>query len=143
MSRYRIPAIHAHYDVALGYDPPLGTFFAQISDHTVTSEAEHDGSLLVLWVGTDVHEITTVDALQAHIKDYARIPDEVRHSLELDARDLGFRPNFGTALAVLLSAQRTVREEKDARPSSLERGRGRARTPASHHRRVRSSDDSH
>lgn len=76
MSRYRIPAVHEHYVVELGYDPPLGTFFAQVSDNTPTSKDEQDESPLALWVGTDVHEITTVDALQEQIKDYARIPDD-------------------------------------------------------------------
>ena len=113
MSRYRIPAVHEHEVVELGYDPPLGTFFAQVSDDTLTSTDEHDESPLVLWVGTGIHEITTVDALQEHIKEYALIPDEIRHRLEQDARDIGFRPNFGTALAQMLSERRTLSERAE------------------------------
>jgi hypothetical protein len=60
----------------------------------------------VQWVGTDVHEIVTVEALAAAIANYATIPPDVRRQLDIEQRTVGFRPNFGTRLVQRLRHQR-------------------------------------
>jgi hypothetical protein len=92
MSRYTIPAQQPEYTCIVGYDPPFGTFFAQVSVITGVPPQPH----LILWVGTEVRAIETVPALTQALRDYAEIPAAIQQQLAADARKSGFRPNFGT-----------------------------------------------
>jgi hypothetical protein len=95
MSRYTIAALHPQHTCVVGYDPPLGTFFAQVWDQTIPAAEEQ----LVLWVGTALEEIPTVHALATALSAYAVIPPDVWRRLESERRSLGLRPNLGTFLA--------------------------------------------
>ena len=72
MSRHLIAALQPQYTCVVGYDPPLGTFFAQVWDQTLPATEEQ----VVLWVGTTLHEIPTVQALATDLRKYAVIPAE-------------------------------------------------------------------
>jgi len=105
MSRHTLAALHPQHTCVVGYDPPLGTFFAQLWDQTLPAAEEQ----LVLWVGTTLEEIPTVQALASALHEYAVIPADVWQGLENEQRTLGFRPNFGTRLLQVL--QRRCTEE--------------------------------
>jgi len=94
MSRYEIPASQPYHRVVVGYDPPLGTFFAQVIDTTVPDTDARP----VLWVGTEVGEVPTVCALAVALQDYAAIPAPEWEQLEREQQTIGFRPNFGIRL---------------------------------------------
>ena len=95
MSRYYIPAVAPHYTCVVGWDPPLGTFFARIEDLTVAVE---DPRREVLWVGTGLHELLTVEALARAIAAYAVLSLALRQQLASEHRTIGFRPTFGTRI---------------------------------------------
>ena len=63
----------------------------------------------MLWVGTTLHEIPTVQALATDLHAYAVIAADVWQCLESEQRTLGFRPNCGTHLVEAI--QRRVTEE--------------------------------
>src|SRR5262245_7628900 len=94
MSRYAIAAQTPHLTCVVGYDPPLGTFFAQVIDPT---RPEDDELHVPLWIGTDVAEIPTVAALEAALSDWAVMPESIKTQLAADQQSQGFRPNFGLA----------------------------------------------
>lgn len=48
--------------VVVGWDPPLGTFFAQAETDTV-----YEGEDLVWWIGQGMHEITTLAEFRAEL----------------------------------------------------------------------------
>jgi hypothetical protein len=80
MSRYKIPADDPRYDVIVGFDDPLDTFFGQIFDTTVPEEDDN----CVLWVGATLQALPTVDVLQDCLHAYATIPPEVMAQLRHD-----------------------------------------------------------
>jgi len=82
MSRYVIPPDDRHFQVIVGWDAPLTTFFAQVFDTTV--EAEEDDAACVLWVGGDLQAITTVATLQDALQAYATMPADVVALLQHD-----------------------------------------------------------
>lgn len=102
MSRYQIPTLHAHQTCVVGYDPPLGTFFAQIEDLTIPADDERH---IVLWVGTDVQELRTVAALSNALHGIVTLPAQIQAQLAHDQRTIGFRPNFGLSLVHFMSPQ--------------------------------------
>lgn len=55
MSRHILRS-DAEYEVVVGYDDPMDTFFAQVYDVTAGDEADDD--VLVVWTGGGVREIT-------------------------------------------------------------------------------------
>ena len=75
MSRYAIPLDDRRFEVIVGWDPPLDTFFAQVFDTTVA--AEEDDAACELWIGDDLQAITTVAALQDAIQAYATLPPDI------------------------------------------------------------------
>ena len=106
MSRHTITALHPQHTCVVGYDPPLGTFFAQVWDQTLPAAEEQ----VVLWVGTTLYEMPTVQALATALREYAVIPADVWQRLESERRILGFRPNCGTSLVQAM--QRRFKEEE-------------------------------
>jgi hypothetical protein len=94
MSRYTIPARQLQHTCVVGYDPPLGTFFAQVYETSGTTRKAR----VIHWVGTGVQELLTVSDLATALQAYAVIPADVRQQLESERQTIGFRPNFGTHL---------------------------------------------
>ena len=68
MSRYQIPASRPEHDIVVGWDPPLNTLFAHVTDMT---KDEDDDGLDVLWIGCTLNEIHDVDELIKKIRPYA------------------------------------------------------------------------
>ena len=79
MSRYRIPS--DRFDIWVGWDRPMQTFFAQVWPVAESGEREDDP---ILWVGLEHDEIQSLDVLQDHLRPYVRIPDEVAFNLNVD-----------------------------------------------------------
>ena len=73
MSRYSIPPQQPGLTVTIGWDNPLGTFFAQVFDPSI----EEDADACLLWIGTAPAAIPTVAALQAQLAGWATIPPDI------------------------------------------------------------------
>jgi len=83
MSRYRIPSKNAKHNVYIGWDNPMQTFFAQVTDPTLDEEHQ-----MVFWTGGMPEEVGSVETLQESLKPYADIPEDVKGNL---VRDHGAR----------------------------------------------------
>mgnify|MGYP001076725088 FL=1 len=85
-------------DAAIGYDPPLRTFFLQ-------AFPDESGDDLALWLGTRDREYETVDALYAAARsrgfDFLPLPEDVALQLADDFAKDERPPNDGP-LAELL-----------------------------------------
>jgi len=81
MSRYTIPAHHPRYEVVVGWDNPLATFFCEVFNTTVD---EDDDTACVLWEGTTLRAIGTVEALQTRLHLFATIPPAIIAQLRHD-----------------------------------------------------------
>jgi hypothetical protein len=86
----------------VGYDPPLGTFFAQVYQR----RSARGRLALVRWIGTDLHELPTLDALVTALADVVTIPAEIQRQLVHDQQTSGFRLNLGTRVLQALHAHR-------------------------------------
>jgi hypothetical protein len=90
MSRHGIPARDRRLSVAVGWDNPLQTFFAQVAR---PEAAEDDDDQMLLWVGTEPREVITVEDLARHLAPFADLPNETAAQLRADrAAKLGQAP---------------------------------------------------
>ena len=99
MSQFIIP-IDGNKEAQIGWDPGLKTYYGRVysTGEPVDSE-EKDGN--ILWVGTSLGEIRTVEQLEILLKDHVKIPRNIVIQLEVpqegesrsssDARSLGNR----------------------------------------------------
>ena len=71
MSRHTVPCLYSGFTVVVGWDNPLSTFFAQVS----RDDAGEDDDPLVLWLGTEPHQIIFPRDLIAPLAPYATIAD--------------------------------------------------------------------
>lgn len=81
MSRYSIPARLEIYEVVVGWDNPLSTYFAQVFDRTKDEDDDHH---CVLWLGAELGEIRTVNDLMEAVARYVDIPPDIVWRLYLD-----------------------------------------------------------
>lgn len=84
MSRYELSpkaGISGIAGVAVGWDRPLQTFFAQVIGE---SEGEADDGDLLVWVGTEPGELLTAQAAIDIVAPYARVPDDLAAQLTAD-----------------------------------------------------------
>ncbi len=86
MSRYTITVIsddRSDPEAAIGYDPPLRTFFLQ-------AFPDESGDNLALWLGTSDREYETIDALHAAARsrgfEFMPLPEDVALQLANDFR---------------------------------------------------------
>lgn len=112
MSRHTIEAEEpGRYDIIVGYDPPLDSFFGQVIDREVRARLERaqeererayseavsrgietetdeeetaDEDYFVLWVGTTVGEVPTVEALAKALSGYATLTPDIQETLQQD-----------------------------------------------------------
>jgi hypothetical protein len=70
MSRYEIlpPGWSADYAFAVGWDRPLGTYFAQVMDYSIS----HDDDCVLVWVGAMPPYFTDLDAMMKVVNDRIR-----------------------------------------------------------------------
>lgn len=86
MSRYSLrplPERSDLFEVAVGWDPGLGTFFVTVFG---VVEAGHDPEVLH-WLGGQPRQIATVEDLEAEVSPYAELPMELGRHLRNDQRD--------------------------------------------------------
>lgn len=76
MSRHSIAA-PPPYEVSVGWDRQMRSFFAQVVDPSKEENDEEDGQV-VLWVGASFDEIKTIGALDNAIRPYATIDEAMR-----------------------------------------------------------------
>jgi len=81
MSRHTIECFSARFQLVVGWDRPLGSFFAQVEDLELTDK---DDDRVLVWVGASYAEIPTPEALQPHIAQYAIISDDMLATLRAD-----------------------------------------------------------
>lgn len=82
MSRYEFPADEASgaTKVAIGWDRPLATFYAQVFRYNRELGEEE----AYVWEGADYGQITKADDAIAFIRMFAEIPDDLGAKLEID-----------------------------------------------------------
>lgn len=89
MSRHMIQATspaHQHLEICVGWDRPLGTFFAQVLDTTDEFEDEE-----LLWTGTSLGQHLTLDGIIDALRPWAAIPPDVVMALLEDKAREGTR----------------------------------------------------
>jgi hypothetical protein len=71
MSRHKIPATRPTLEVYVGWDAPMGTFFAHVYDLTIKNEDENT----VFWLGGNFGEITVAEKLKKPLEPFAALTD--------------------------------------------------------------------
>lgn len=80
MSRYVLEATERR-EVVVGWDPPLGTFFAQI----YAPQAEDDEEEAIWWIGYQPHEVPTLRELdEALASQGVALTHEIGRKLAFD-----------------------------------------------------------
>ncbi len=75
--------------VAIGWDPPLATFFAIV--HRESDNADEDDAI-ILWIGTSYAEIDAVETVIDAVAAYAAVPETLKPTLAADHAREGSRP---------------------------------------------------
>ncbi|AIT82748.1 hypothetical protein [Novosphingobium pentaromativorans] len=86
MSRYSLKPLPEHsdlFEVAVGWDSGLGTFFVMVFG---AADAGHDPDVRH-WLGGQPRQIVTIEELQAAVSPYAELPMELAKRLSIDQRD--------------------------------------------------------
>ncbi len=81
MSRYTIPPFNPDFEIVIGWDRPLRSFFAQVMD---TRLAPGDDGYMRLWIGGTFDEIQNPEELRGPISAYTDITDEMLAMLRAD-----------------------------------------------------------
>ncbi|MDE1905785.1 MAG: hypothetical protein KGH75_04975 [Rhodospirillales bacterium] len=82
MSRYEFQGRDARHTIAVGWDNPLQTYFAQVSQ-PVEDEDEEDP--IILWIGADrPGEILSVEDLASQLAPFADLAPELLAELRAD-----------------------------------------------------------
>ena len=80
MSRHTLDALSPRHEVVVGWDRPMGTFFAQVID----LEAVDEDLNMILWVGGMYQEITRAFAVIEAVMPYAAPPTGLLAVLEAE-----------------------------------------------------------
>lgn len=92
MSRYSLKPLPQHsdiFEVAVGWDPGLGTFFVMVFG---VADAGRDPDVRH-WLGGQPRQIVTVEELQTEVSPYAELPMELVSQLRGDQRNGGANPS--------------------------------------------------
>ncbi len=81
MSRYTIPSFDPVFQIVIGWDRPMRTYFAQVLD---TAKQPGDDGFARVWAGGTCDEIQTPEALRPLIAAYGDITDEMLSILRAD-----------------------------------------------------------
>ena len=111
MSRHTIVSFSDRFEVTIGWDRPLNSFFAQVQDLKI-ADGEQDP--VVVWVGASYSEIPRPEDLQAHIAGFAIIPVEMLDALRADRNATLDRGNtkLQRELREIVEGNEVWREEK-------------------------------
>lgn len=91
MSRYSLKPLPQHsdiFEVAVGWDPALETFFVMVFG---VADAGRDPDVRH-WLGGQPRQIATVEELQAEVLQYAELPMGLVSQLRGDQRNGGASP---------------------------------------------------
>ena len=100
MSRYSLKPLPERsdiFEVAVGWDPGLGTFFVVVfgvADAGRETDVRH-------WLGGQPRQIVTVEELQAEVLPYAELPLELVSRLRGDKRNRGENPSHRLSRFIL------------------------------------------
>jgi hypothetical protein len=111
MSRHTIVSFSDCFEVTIGWDRPLNSFFAQVQ-YLKIADGEQDP--VVVWVGASYSEIPRPEDLQAHIAGFAVIPVEMLDALRADRNATLDRGNtkLQRELREIVEGNEVWREEK-------------------------------
>jgi hypothetical protein len=90
MSRYLIPAIQAEHRVVVGWDSPLASFFAEVTDLSLEAAiergeySEEEVNPMLFWVGAILGEIPTLEQLQDSVAPFAILSSDMVEQLQSD-----------------------------------------------------------
>jgi hypothetical protein len=90
MSRYLIPAIQSEHRVVVGWDSPLASFFAEVTDLSLEAAiergeySEEEVDPMLLWVGAILGEIPTLEQLQDAVAPFAILSSDMVEQLQSD-----------------------------------------------------------
>lgn len=76
MSRYTVECAHEGIEIVVGWDPPLRSLFAQVSDRRVSDAESHP---MLLW-----GDFASIDELARAIAAWSELPSEVRVRLAIE-----------------------------------------------------------
>ena len=82
MSRHDLIPFSKQYDVTVGWDPPMETFFAQVEDLILARQGNDDA--MVVWFGTSFRDILRPEDLAVHVAQYATLTDDYLAILRAD-----------------------------------------------------------
>ncbi len=94
MSRHELVAKQPGLVVAVGWDNPLQTFFAQVM-RVEAEDGDEDEDPVILWLGTATREYPIPESLVAPLRPYADVGAELLSQLRADlaaASDKGPSP---------------------------------------------------
>lgn len=74
MSRHDLDPFNPAHEVVVGWDPPTGTYFAQVLN---TAADEESDAYTVLWIGTNFGEVPDLGTILATVRPYAHVPDSL------------------------------------------------------------------
>ena len=83
MSRHDLDPLNPTHEITVGWDPSMGTFFAQILD---TAGDEEGGTYEVLWIGTRFREVLNPATVVAAVAPFASVPADLLGQLARDRR---------------------------------------------------------
>ena len=82
MSRHDLISFSKRFDITVGWDAPMLTYFAQVEDLELVKRGEDD--TLVVWVGTSYSEILRPEDLRHYIEQYGKLDDDTLAELRAD-----------------------------------------------------------
>ena len=105
MSRRELTPLHPRHQVAVGWDPPLASFFLQVTDQEISEE---EADPVIVWMGADgIGMEPDVDRILDEAAKWAVVPDDLRDQLLLDQRFEGTRTEIaGLPILVLFDKRR-------------------------------------
>lgn len=77
MSRYTIECAKEGIEIVVGWDPPLRSLFAQVSDRTINDD---EADPMLLW-----EDFRSTDELARAISPWAELPTDVRERLTIES----------------------------------------------------------
>ena len=103
MSRYIVECAQDGIEIVVGWDPPLRSLFAQVSDRLVSDE---ESDSMLLW-----EDFASIDELARAIAPWSQLPSEVRARLAIECGEARRpsterRPAFERPERVVFSGQR-------------------------------------
>lgn len=83
MSRHQLDSFNPVHEVAIGWDPPMHTYFAQVLDTTASEESD---AYEVLWIGTRFQEVLNLATVITAVTPFATVPPDLLGQLAQDRR---------------------------------------------------------